>query len=90
MKLSVSLPDADVEFLDTYAESRGIGSRSAVVHEAVRLLQASELAEAYELAWDEWDSSEDGALWAATLGDGLTELSPVTAHEGASGADAAG
>ena len=29
MKISVSLPDEDVEFLDEYAKSPGIGSRSA-------------------------------------------------------------
>ena len=31
MKLSVSLPDEDVEFLDRYAAEHGIGSRSAAV-----------------------------------------------------------
>ena len=31
MKVSVSLPEEDVEFLDEYAASQG-GSRSAVVH----------------------------------------------------------
>lgn len=39
----LSLPAEDVEFLDAYAESQGIKSRSAVVHKAVRLLRASEL-----------------------------------------------
>ena len=41
MKISVSLPDEDVEFLDSYAESQGYGSRSAVVHTAVRLLRSA-------------------------------------------------
>ena len=40
MKLSVSLPEDDVEFLDAYARAQGITSRSAVVHKAVRLLKA--------------------------------------------------
>ena len=48
MKLSVSLPDEDVEFLDRYAKSQRIGSRSAAVHKAVRLLRASQLGAAYE------------------------------------------
>ena len=43
MKVSVSLPDEDVDFLDAYASSQGFASRSAVVHKAVRLLRASEL-----------------------------------------------
>ena len=41
MKVSVSLPDEDVDFLDTYADTQGFASRSAVVHKAVRLLRAS-------------------------------------------------
>jgi metal-responsive CopG/Arc/MetJ family transcriptional regulator len=41
MKVSVSLPDDDVEYLDTYADRQGLGSRSAAVHKAVRLLQAT-------------------------------------------------
>ena len=71
MKVSVSLPDEDVEFLDRYAASQGIGSRSAAVHKAVRLLRASELGPAYEAAWAEWVESDDDKLWEATTGDGL-------------------
>jgi Arc/MetJ-type ribon-helix-helix transcriptional regulator len=69
MKVSVSLPDEDVEFLDAYAESRGIASRSAVVHKAVRLLRASGLGAAYEQAWDESNQC-DADLWDATTSDG--------------------
>ena len=50
MKVSVSLPDEDVEFLDAYADAQGFASRSAVLHKAVRLLRASELGPAYEQA----------------------------------------
>ena len=71
MKVSVSLPDEDVEFLDAYAESQGIESRSAVVHKAVRLLRASELGDAYEEAFSSWDSADDGASWDLTAGDSL-------------------
>jgi Arc/MetJ-type ribon-helix-helix transcriptional regulator len=70
MKVSVSLPDEDVDFLDTYAESQGFASRSAVVHKAVRLLRASELGPAYEDAWAEW-SNEDAEAWESTASDGL-------------------
>ncbi len=38
MKLSVSLPDEDVEYLDAYAASQGLASRSAALRKAVRLL----------------------------------------------------
>jgi Arc/MetJ-type ribon-helix-helix transcriptional regulator len=71
MKLSVSLPAEDVDFLDAYAESRGIASRSAVVHKAVRLLRASELGAAYEEAWSDWVGSVDQALWDQATDDGL-------------------
>ena len=70
MKLSVSLPDEDVRFLDDYASSQGISSRSAALHKAVRLLRASELGGAYEDAWSEWSDSADADLWEATTGDG--------------------
>ena len=72
MKVSISLPEEDVEFLDEYATNQGIGSRSAAVHKAVRLLRASELGPAYEGAWDDWATSDDRVLWEAATGDGLS------------------
>lgn len=71
MKLSVSLPDEDVAYLDAYARDRGLESRSAAVHRAVRLLRASELSAAYEQAWADWDGSEDAELWNNVAADGL-------------------
>jgi Arc/MetJ-type ribon-helix-helix transcriptional regulator len=71
MKLSVSLPDEDVEFLDAYAQAQGLSSRSAVVHRAVRLLRGTELAPAYEEAFASWDQSEEAADWDLAAGDGL-------------------
>jgi antitoxin MazE9 len=71
VKLSVSLPDDDVEYLDTYAQAQGLPSRSAALRKAVRLLRASELGAAYEDAWAEWAESDDGELWDAATGDGL-------------------
>ena len=70
MKVSVSLPDDDVEFLDTYAEREGFASRSAVLHKAVRMLRASELGAAYQDAWAEWDAGDDAALWETATADG--------------------
>lgn len=71
MKLSVSLPEEDVEFLDAYAEAQGIPSRSAAMHKAVRLLRASELGPAYEDAWTEWADSDDQDLWENATADGI-------------------
>jgi len=73
MKLSVSLADEDVEFLDQYAQAQGLPSRSSVVQRAVRLLRASELGPAYAEAWDEWAGRPDSDLWDATGADGLAD-----------------
>lgn len=71
MKVSVSLSDADVEYLDSYARTQGLDSRSAALQKAVRLLRASELGAAYEDAWTDWGESEDSALWDAATADGV-------------------
>ncbi len=69
MKISVSLPDEDVDFLDEYARSLGLRSRSAVIQRAVRLLRASELGPAYAEAWEEWEASGDADVWNSAVGD---------------------
>jgi Arc/MetJ-type ribon-helix-helix transcriptional regulator len=71
MKLSVSLPDEDIDFLDGYAQEHGIESRSAAVHAAIRLLRASQLESAYAAAWQEWTSAGDGQAWNVPTRDGL-------------------
>jgi Arc/MetJ-type ribon-helix-helix transcriptional regulator len=71
MKVSVSLPDEDVAFLDSYAQARGIESRSAVVHQAVGLLRAAQLGDAYEDAWVSWASSGEAEAWDSAVADGL-------------------
>ena len=71
MKVSVSLPEDDVEFLDAYASSSGIASRSAVLHKAVRLLRAVELGDDYAEAWRDWEATEESAVWNAALTDGV-------------------
>lgn len=71
MKISVSLPSEDVEFLDSHGAAQGFESRSAVVHKAVRLLRASELGASYEDAWSEWTKAGDHQSWEAAVGDGL-------------------
>jgi Arc/MetJ-type ribon-helix-helix transcriptional regulator len=71
MKVSVSLPGEDVQFLDAYAREQGLDSRSAALHRAVRLLRTAELGGTYEAAWDEWKSDGEAELWDSTTGDGL-------------------
>lgn len=71
MKISVSLPDDDVDFLDDYAENQGYNSRSAVVRTAVRMLRSSKLGDAYAAAWSEWRESGESELWDRAAADGL-------------------
>ncbi len=71
MKVSVSIPESDVEFLDDYARSHGIASRSATLHRAIRLLRASELSQHYAAAFTEWEDSGEGSVWDAAVADGL-------------------
>ena len=71
MKVSVSLPREDVEFLDEYARAIGAASRSAVVQQAIRALRASQLGPAYAQAWKEWEGAGDADLWDSVAGDGL-------------------
>jgi Arc/MetJ-type ribon-helix-helix transcriptional regulator len=74
MKVSVSLPGADVQFLDDYTKDQGLQSRSAALQKAVLLLRVSELRAAYESAWEEWSTDDgEGQMWESTIGDGLTE-----------------
>ena len=72
MKISVSLPAEDVEFLDSYAQTQGYKSRSAVVHTAVRILRSSKLGDAYADAWQEWEESGEAEIWDKAASDGLT------------------
>jgi Arc/MetJ-type ribon-helix-helix transcriptional regulator len=70
MKVSVSLPADDVEFLDQYARGQGLESRSAALQRAVRLLRTSELSAPYAAAWEDWEREGEAAAWEATVGDG--------------------
>jgi len=73
MKLSVSLSDEDVAFVDDYARRRGSASRSSVVHRAIELLRMADMEDAYTAAWQEWEQSEDADLWEATASDGAID-----------------
>jgi Arc/MetJ-type ribon-helix-helix transcriptional regulator len=73
MKLSVSLTEDDVAFVDQYARRRGSASRSSVIHRAIELLRMAELEDAYTEAWDESDQSDQAAAWGTTTGDGTAD-----------------
>ncbi|MFF3097731.1 ribbon-helix-helix domain-containing protein [Streptomyces cyaneofuscatus] len=73
MKISVSLPQEDVAFVDEYAAKTDADSRSAVIHSAIELLRTAGLEAEYTEAFQEWDASEDAALWDRRVADGLTD-----------------
>jgi Arc/MetJ-type ribon-helix-helix transcriptional regulator len=76
VKLSVSIRDEDVEFIDRYADEHGLSTRSGVVHRALSLLRATELGDDYAAAWEEWSDTEAGP-WEATAADGIYDTDPA-------------
>ena len=71
MKLSVSLPDVDIEFLDAYANQHAISTRSGALQRAIAALRALELRDDYEDAFEEWEESEESLGWGQATADGL-------------------
>jgi Arc/MetJ-type ribon-helix-helix transcriptional regulator len=67
----VSLPEDDAAYLDERARKSGTPSRSAVLHEAVRMLRSIDLEADYAAAWHEGDSTGEREEWQSTSGDGL-------------------
>ena len=66
MKISVSLPEEDVAFLDAQGPNR-----SACLHHAITLMRRSRLQEQYDEAFGEWDASDDADLWDRATADGI-------------------
>lgn len=65
MKISLSLPDEDVAFVDAQTREGAFPSRSAAVQAAIRLMRDRTYLDSYAAAWDEWDLSGDGDSWDA-------------------------
>ncbi|MES1169826.1 MAG: type II toxin-antitoxin system ParD family antitoxin [Leifsonia sp.] len=70
MKLSISLSEEDVDFLDRETSAGAFESRSAAVAAAVRLLRQRELVDAYRESFAEWANSEESELWDRVSSDG--------------------
>jgi Arc/MetJ-type ribon-helix-helix transcriptional regulator len=67
MKISVNIPDDQVEFVDSRVSEGLYSSRSAAFSEALRMWRLSELEAGYEEAFSEVDSA-----WDAVEGEGLS------------------
>jgi hypothetical protein len=70
VKLSVSISEDDVEFIDHYASEHGVDSRSGVVQRALSVLRAIELGAEYAAAWSEWHQP-DAEAWDSAIADGI-------------------
>ena len=73
MKLSISLPKEEVEFLDAYARSQDIKTRSGVIKTALHLLRTTALVDDYAAAWTEWKDDDDSYAWDLSSGDGVSD-----------------
>jgi len=73
MKLSVSLSQEDVEFIDAFAARAGFPSRSAVVQRAVGMLRSGDLVSAYEVAFADWTDSGEAETWESVVADGMAD-----------------
>lgn len=71
MKVSVSIPEQDLRFLDDYVVDKGLGSRSAGVHEAIGALRQMALTLEAEQAIVDWYDSGEAEVWDVTVADGL-------------------
>lgn len=67
-KVSISLPQPLLAFVEDYRHSHAFKSRSQVIEKALELLREQELEEAYALAAKEIDSA-----WEVTAADGMTD-----------------
>ncbi|MCJ1677309.1 ribbon-helix-helix domain-containing protein [Streptomyces sp. APSN-46.1] len=56
MRIGLSLPVEDIEFLDRYAEREGIPSRSAVLRIAIGLLRERDVGRSPDLAAERGDA----------------------------------
>lgn len=73
VKLSVSLPEDDVRFIDEYSARAGEASRSSVIQLAIARLRESQLQDEYAAAFAEWDEAEEAGLWDAATADGMAD-----------------
>lgn len=71
MKVSVSLPRDDIEFLDEETRAGRYPSRSAAMKAAVTVLRQASITDFYAQAWDEWEQSGEDLLWESVVADGL-------------------
>lgn len=73
MKVSVSIPDDDLAYVQTQVASGRYPTRSAVMHAAIRSLRTRDLEAQYAEAARDWRESGEEAVWDVTNADGLDD-----------------
>ena len=73
MKVSVSITDDDLGFIESQVAEGRYPTRSAAMHAAIKSLRARDLEAQYAEAAREWQASGDQAAWDVTVGDGLDD-----------------
>lgn len=76
IKLSVSVDQTFVPFIERYQHDHTIRTKSEVVERALELLRKAELEQAYKEAAQDWLENPDAALWENTVGDGIEPREP--------------
>lgn len=71
MKLSISVPDSQMDLLDRVVQQRGLASRSVAIQQGIDLLLQDALVSDYRDAFSEWDEDGDAAAWQVVASDGL-------------------
>jgi Arc/MetJ-type ribon-helix-helix transcriptional regulator len=73
-KWTVSIPPDLAQFVERYQQTHDLESRSEVIAQGLRTLQAAELEQAYRDHAKEWQNDPERAFWdAAATDDGLEE-----------------
>ncbi len=71
VKLSVSVDQDFLPFIERYQQDHTVRTKSEVIERALKLLRKAELEAAYRAAGREWREHPDAALWENTVADGL-------------------
>ena len=73
VKVSTTLPERDVDFIERYTIRNNLPNRAAAYQAAVRALRHEDLMRQYEEADKEWYESGEVEVWECTVGDGIED-----------------
>lgn len=72
MKISISVSDEDLAYLDAETATGMFPSRSAAVAAAIAHLRRGTLVASYDEAFAEWEASGEAESWDAVAADGIS------------------